>query len=448
MLLASLKAFIARTALLSPEAPVLAGASGGLDSTVLVDVLHQLGYAVVVAHVNFGLRGDDAAADECQVRALASARDLPCHVAHRSAVDYAEHFGVSIQMAARELRYKEFADLAARLQLPFVAVGHHAGDQAETVLFNLARGSGPEGLAGMSPARPLGGSVLVRPLLGQTRAAIRRYAQEVGLSWREDVSNSDPKYRRTGLRHVVVPALQEAVGSGAVTNIAHSAALMREYVEATFRPALRDMFCRAAQDKQLSLKALDLLPAVWQRRVILEALRRWLPGAPISMVAQTMPLLTAQPGRRVACGAGVIWRGREALVFDPAPAFRTPLAIEVGPGKSIEVDGKRFSVTLSDTRPEVLDADGPAVAYVDGDRLVFPLLVRYWRSGDRMMPLGMTRRKKVSDVLTDAKVCVAARASTLVVLSGDEIVWVVGVRLAAPFRVRPQTRRFARLALT
>ena len=447
MFLDRVQEFIRNKKLMPAAADVLVGASGGVDSTVLLDALSKLGFSVQAVHVNFALRGSESAQDEQFVQRLCQACSLPCHVKQVDAGDYAHRHGVSIQMAARTLRYAVFAAYAKTLGLPFVAVGHHADDQAETVLLNLLRGSGPEGLAGMPVSRTLGRATLVRPLLRESRASILQYARREGLSWREDTSNASSKYRRTVLRRRILPLLSEVAGPGAIANMARSAVLMRDYVDSTFAPTLRELFGRAAGERQLRLDVLEDLAPVWQRRLILEALRCWLPGASASVVDHILPLLSAQPGRRVELGSGIIWRGRGVLNFQLHPPYSTDEAMRLHPGHTVKIGTSVLQVTMEDTRPQCLVQEAPAVAYADGDCLQFPLVVRRWQAGDRLIPLGMTHSKKVSDVLTDHKVPVDQRTAVPVVCSGEDIVWVAGIRLSERVRVRKDTRRFVRLAL-
>ena len=447
MFLQSVQQQIVSRKLMPAGAGVLVGVSGGMDSTVLLDALCKLGFAVEVAHINFALRGDDSHMDERFVRNLCKDHGLPCHVRHMDAAGYARQNRVSIQMAARDMRYEVFAEFAKLLRLDFVAVGHHANDQAETVLLNLLRGSGPEGLAGMPIMRALGSATLVRPLLSQSRTAVASYARVAGLSWREDTSNADPQYLRGALRRRLWPVLQDLAGPGAGSRIAYSAGLIREYLDAAFLPTLRETFKRAAGERQLHLDALTDLSPVWRRRVILEAARCWLPGAPASIVDHVVSLMSSQPGRRVICGSGAVWRGRESLLFEHHPALSTNELVALRAGGCVAIDGGRVEITVSTLSPESLEEESPRVAYVDSDRLEFPLMVRRWRAGDRMVPLGMAHTKKVSDVLTDAKVRVDMRTRAHVVCSGKDIVWLVGVRISELFRVRKGTLRFARLAL-
>jgi tRNA(Ile)-lysidine synthase len=187
-----------------------------------------------------------------------------------------------------------------------------------------------------------------------------------------------------------------------------------------------------------------------QQRLVLEALAQWLPTAPRSAAAarDIADLISAEVGRHVNFGAGTVWRTREGLAFRPGTANppRT-LPTKLHPGTSVDLPQGTVSLDLLDTFPEDVSNGSANVAYLDADRLAYPLTVRPWRSGDRLQPLGMTGSKKVSDLLTDARIPPYDRPGVLVVVSDDTIVWVVGIRLDERFKVHPSTRHVARLGI-
>ncbi|BBM69163.1 tRNA lysidine(34) synthetase TilS [Rhodothermus marinus] len=449
MLPERVRRFIETEALLQPGQRVVVGVSGGVDSMVLLEVLRRLGYRPVVAHVNYRLRGADSDADEALVRRFCRRHRLPLRVAR---IDLKAHTGGrAIQATARRVRYTFFRRVARREGIDTVAVAHHRDDQAETLLLNLVRGSGLEGLLGMRPKRRLGRENiwLVRPLLPVSRAEIEVWAQAEGIPWREDVSNASLHYRRAVIRHEVLPLLVRHFGSGVAERLAHTAELLRAYYEATFLPDLRRRWQEVADGavRALRLEALHAQPSVWQRRLILEALRRWLPGAPQHhrLVAQVVRLLQAQPGRRLELPQGTVWRDRDALRFRPRQWATWPDEGLLEPDRPLQLAGGTLVASVQETVPERLDEGTPLVAYVDADRIRWPLRVRRWQPGDRMQPLGMRGHRKVSDLLTDLKVPVDQRDRCYVVSQDSEIVWLVGYRLAEPFRVRPETRRVVKL---
>ncbi|WP_457651307.1 tRNA lysidine(34) synthetase TilS [Rhodocaloribacter sp.] len=455
MLIEYARAFIDRHRLLEPGAPVLAAVSGGVDSVALLTVLHRLGYALRAAHVNYGLRGAASEADEALVRALCERLGVPLHVDRPATEACARARGQSIQAAARDLRYAFFERVAVAEGLPYVAVAHHRDDQAETVLLHLFRGSGVEGLAGMPVRRPLahGSAItLVRPFLDVRRADIEAFAVAEGIAWREDASNVGLRYRRGAIREAILPRIVEHFGPAAVDNVARSAALVRAYVEETIRPTLARLMETASRERPggggvLARDALEAQPPVWRRRMILEALRRWLPGAPRSeTAAETVErLLEAQTGRRVVFARGSVWREREGLAFVPEREEAGERAeITVEPGTPVTLPGGVLLVEAAPC-PAAPGAGAPFVEYADADRITPPLTVRPWRAGDRFRPLGMKHHKKVSDFLTDVKIPAHERSGVYVLANREKIVWVVGLRLADEVRLRPDTSRCLRL---
>ncbi len=456
MLTEQVQTYIEAHGLLPAGAAVVVGLSGGVDSVTLTHVLRELGYAVRAGHVNYRLRGEASEADEALVRRFCRDRDVPLEAVRYDTGAEAARRGTSVQAAARALRYAFLREMAEREGAAHVTVAHHRDDQAETLLLNLLRGSGVEGLAGMPPARPLrrgAGVQLVRPLLGIRREAIEAYAREHALPWREDATNTSPKYRRGALRSAVLPVLREHFGPGVSENTARSAELVRAYVEENVQPELAARFAEAGEAEEeggtLRREALRRAPDVWRHRLVLEALRRWLPEAPrnAAVAEEIGQLVEAQVGRRVELKGGAVWRERGTLRFVPetdeagaGPAHR------LARGGCVMLPGSRLCAQAPERRPERLDDGHPHTAVLDADRLRFPLRVRPWQPGDRLRPLGMDGHKSVADLLTDAKVPPHRRAQVHVVCSGETVVWVVGHRLAAEARVRPETERFVRLA--
>ena len=433
------------------------GVSGGVDSVTLLHVLQKLGYAVEAAHVNYGLRAE-AEAEEAHVRLFCEKREVALWTEKYDAEAEAKRKKTSVQEAARDLRYRFFARVASRRGIGRVAVAHHLDDQAETLLLNLFRGAGLEGLAGMAPTRRLSeasDAQLVRPLLATRRDAIEAYARAEGLTWREDASNASAKYRRGALRSEVLPLIQIHFGTSVPERIAHTADLTRAYLDGTFQDDLAGHLEKATQAApegggRLDLAYLEGLPTVWQDRLILEALKQWLPGAPCNadFAAEVRGLVRRQKGRRVESKAGMIWRERAALRFVPRSekeqvGFTWPCALEAG--ETVRLPQGRLTARYVPTS-EQPRAHASHVVLADADRLRFPLAVRPWQAGDRFRPLGLNGTKKVSDLLTDAKVASHRRRDALVVLSGGEIVWVVGYRLAHDVRLRAETQRAVQLA--
>jgi tRNA(Ile)-lysidine synthase len=432
--------------LLAPGTPVVVGASGGLDSTALLDLLCRADLRPVAAHVNYGLRGADSNGDERFVRSLCADAEVPCFV-HRARPD-----GDNVQARARAIRYRFFGDVAKDVGASVVMTAHHRDDQAETLLLHLFRGTGPVGLAGIPASRPLtpGSDVtVVRPLLHVGRSEIEAYARARALRWREDASNREADYRRNVVRHEILPLVEQRFG-GATNSIARTASLLRDYLDAgaALAPdAALDAIAEPVEGGcRLCLDGLRAQPETIRRGLLLEALRRWLPAAPRSAatVRELAALLDAQPGRKIEWPGGTVWREREHIAFVPTADAEREVDVEITLGETWTPFGTLLADPLGAV-PTAFDPS-PLVEVVDGDALRWPLRLRTWRSGDALRPLGLDGQKKVSDLLTERRVPSHRRARQLVLLSEGEVVWVVGHRLSALVAVGPETQHPVRLA--
>lgn len=418
-----------------PGAPLLVGVSGGMDSVSLLHALHRLGHAVTVVHVNYGRRGAASVADEQLVRALAEDMACRCHV-----VTYKPSASTgSFQAEARAFRYRLFGELAHEHELSWVAVGHTASDQAETLLLNAGRGTGPRGLWGMPGSRllvPHERPRLIRPLLTLTRTEVEAFAKQEGLQWRHDASNDSDQYLRNRVRHELLPVLRDLFGPGVEERLAWAAATLQAQGQRLNTQWLTPWFEAHTQATdlggQVALDALQIVPPLEQGTILLEAVRRWLPGVPLSREAAGAlgALVHAQVGRRRSWPAGTVWRERTHLVFQrSAPrggsAWLEPQVLE----ETVPLPTRIGALVVQPCpMPKDPTASGPYRVYVDLDALAGPLWVRPWRPGDVLRPFGLNGTKKVSDMLTDAKVPSHTRRDALVVGHADEVLWVVGLR--------------------
>ncbi|MEX0820917.1 MAG: tRNA lysidine(34) synthetase TilS [Rhodothermales bacterium] len=457
-LLERVDAFIRRHALLDSGEPVVVGISGGADSIVLAAMLLDLGHPLLAVHVNFGLRGAASAADEAFVRQWCRERNIDLVVRSVDTLEEADASGASVQEAARHLRYAAFRAVALDGGVRKVAVGHHRDDQAETVLLHLFRGTGPEGLAGMPVRRPIHSSgecevVVVRPMLCLRRAEIESYAQGKGFAWRDDETNTQPKYRRGALRGEILPLLEKHFGASVVENVARSGDLVRDYLEASLKADLEAAFGSALRSDEegggsADLAAIRNLPDVLRHRVFIEALRRWLPGVEANARAaqEIDELVDAQPGGRVEYGMGVVWRERDRLYFSPAGKEIRLAAESLDAGASVRLPHGILRAQRLPHPPEVPAEGAPLDVYLDARSIRFPLTVRPWTTGDRFVPLGMRGTKKVSDFLTDERVRPHRKAGVHVVESDGRIVWVVALRIAHGVRLLPDSSETVQLS--
>ncbi|MFK7845874.1 MAG: tRNA lysidine(34) synthetase TilS [Rhodothermales bacterium] len=446
LMLNQVRHYIDARQLLFADAPVIVGVSGGVDSMVLLHILQSLSYSVICAHVNYRMRDAASDGDEAFVNAYCREAKIPCFVHRVTDAFLTEDTNGSFQVRAREARYAFFQELAEEQNVKTVAVAHHLDDQAETVLMHLMRGSGIEGLSGMPADRVLDHSSdikLIRPLLSLPRSEIQDYAIANHIDWRKDASNSDTKYHRNKIRHGLLDTIRKDFGAGAVQNIARSAGYLRGYVDSSIQPALEHKFASIALDKEgLDIARLGEEHPVWQERIILEACRQWYPESPVTRhhARAIRQLLTAQVGRRLIVDALTVWRDRKQLKFASSPEEVNEsaeyLLVE---NQSVAFSDATLHVQVrSYTKGELLEK-GPAILCADASKVQFPLRLRRWQPGDAFVPFGMSGTKKVSDYLTDIKIGPDKRNDIWVLLSGNEVIWIVGYRAGDAIKVTPKT---------
>ncbi len=278
------------------------------------------------------------------------------------------------------------------------------------------------------------------------------------LVWRDDLTNTNPAYRRGALRSEVLPAVERHFGTSVVGRVARSAELVHAYLNASLEPELRTAFEAAAEAAAdggaLRLDELNRMPPIIRSRIFIESLRRWLPEVDASSTTAEAidSLRDSQVGRKLEYGGNEIWRERNRLLFIPSAsagervAERRETTKPLGPASEARMDRGTIRAETLRRPPGHLTAASPNEAYLDARAVRFPLHVRPWKSGDRFSPLGMAHTKKLSDFLTDDRVPPHRKRDVYVVLSDEEIVWVVGHRIAHPARVRADTTETVRLS--
>lgn len=417
-----------------PGERLLVAVSGGLDSVTLAHCLHEAGFDLVLGHVHHGLRhsADD---DEALVRDLANELGCPFK---SSRLNLAKTPGTSLQAEARDARYEALAKMADEVGARGVVTAHHADDQAETVLINLARGAGPQGLGGMAAISvvPGGGHLsLLRPLLERTRAEIEDVARAGGLRWVDDPSNEDLSYRRNAVRAKLLPVLHEIFGAGASRAIARSARLLRAYENTDLAPMSDTLLESARQPLESTFvrkegfllleDELTQLEPVWLNRVLLRATEDAELEAPRDEQTATAlaGLLKSQPGRHLEFPGGSVWREREGLAFVRAGGASLPAGPQsVLPGQEGYVYGRLTFRSQSASYyydPETWCVTVPASE---------PCIIRPWSDGDRIALRQGTA--KVKDLLTEARVPCHVRSGYPVVEQAGVVVWVPYVRAA------------------
>lgn len=429
---------IARHELLGREHPVLVALSGGADSMALACVLQDLGYKIEAAHCNFCLRGAESDRDEAFVTDFCQRRKIVLHRRCFSTHAYAHEHHVSIEMAARTLRYDFFEQLLQERDLDSVAVAHHREDNTETVLLNLLRGTGIRGLRGIQYRN----GKVVRPLLDVSRQEIEDYLAECHQDYVTDSTNLQDEVQRNKIRLNVMPRMRE-IYPNADESI-HQGARRLSDAFRIYEYGMDLLMQQVVHGNRILLEELNRTPA--PETVLYEILNRM--DFNPAQVAAIYEQQGGESGKVYESATYRLLRDREALVFEKK-AVRPARLEKVLPLEGIMrvTDDVTFLISRSSC-----SSGGPLpreknVICMDLDKVEFPLVVRMPQTGDRFMPFGMKGMKLVSDFLTDLKKNVFEKERQLLVCSGDKIAWVVGERPDDRFRVTEHTRHILRIQL-
>jgi len=435
-MLDQVRQFITTNALFNLETDtVVVAVSGGLDSVVLLDVLHRLGARLAVAHGHFGLRGEEADADEQFVRKLAKQYEVPYFGEFFQTKAFAEREGISTQMAARLLRYQWFEQVRAANGYAAIATGHHRRDAAETMLLNLTHGTG---LAGLHGIQPKNGHV-VRPLLPCAKDDLYDYLVENRLIWREDASNDSPVYQRNRLRQQVLPVLREInpnldnTLAATAERVGGAEEIVRRYVADTAAQARRD----APEATYFSIATLQNTAAT--TLVLHELLRPF--GFSWPVTKEIVASLGGLSGKQFDSPTHRLVKDRDQLVITPRRLTQYGTFQLAEGQEDLPADGLRLRATYHEGAGYEIPRSRSTAA-LDRDKLKFPLTLRRWREGDSFMPLGLKGKKLLSDFLIDQKVPLNLKDDVRVLTSADgKICWVVGFRVDDRYKVDEATAR-------
>lgn len=449
MLNRKVETFIRQQHLLQSDGRYLVALSGGADSICLLLVLKQLGYFVEAIHCNFHLRGEESDRDEDFCRSLCAEKQIPLHLVHFDTREYAQLHKVSIEMAARQLRYHHFASLCHDLGFDGVCVAHHQDDVAETVLMNLIRGSGIKGLSGIKPKIqqrlrvgakagipiPL---TVIRPLLCVTRDEIEHFLKEIGQDYVTDSTNLVPDVLRNKIRLQVLPLLDEIAPSASrnIVETAENVAFAEEFLD------------QAVSGMMEELKDEGSIPVskIKSEYLLFRILSDY--GFTSVQIKQIYAHLDAPTGTEFRSESHILVfdRGRlliEEVEKNPFHEMRIPEE-----GTYILDETAKLRIERM-PKPEGFEIPRSSdVIAVDADRLQMPLTVRLPKEGDRFTPFGMQGSKLVSDFLTDQKLSLLEKRRQLIILdSTGRILWVVGLRPDNHFRITASTRTILRLTI-
>lgn len=435
-MLQKIKTYIAEKGLFESDATLIVGLSGGADSMALLDILTLLGYRCIAAHCNFHLRGEESDDDAKFVKNWCKENDIEFTSIDFDTKQYAADKKISIEMAARELRYSWFEMMRIQFNADAIAVAHHKDDSVETVLLNLIRGTGISGLSGILPKN----GKIVRPMLCVTRSEIESYLREREIPFRTDSTNSEDIYTRNHIRLNILPMLQKINPSISESifrtseNLAEAEKVYKKAIDADIKTVL--------QNDKIDIEKLK--QTVSSSSVLFEILSPL--GFHPSVIEDVKNAMDASSGKVFYSSTHRLIKGRTYFLIDEIEKSESD-------NQTILIDSTTREI-LNPIRLEIKVTDVPKsidksnnILYADADKLSFPLVLRKWQPGDWFIPFGMKGKKKLSDFFTDQKFNLKQKEETWILLSGEDVVWVVGYRSDNRFKISSKTKKVLQIEL-
>ncbi len=417
---------------------ILVAVSGGLDSVVLLHLLHQLKFDVIIAHCNFNLREKDADIDEDFVRNLGEKLNIPTLVKSFNTNEFTKKNKLSIQEAARKLRYDWFNELIVNNQADLLVTAHHLNDNFETVLHHLTRGTGLTGLLGI----PSKNKNTYRPLLAFTRKEIKQFANENNITWREDKSNAQTKYIRNKIRHKVLPVLQEINPnllhsfSKTLAHLTEANAVLQEQIVQKWQEvsSVKNKIIQVDIQKLKQLSNVDFY------------LYNFFKPFGFNDVSEIKKLLYTQSGKQLFSAKYRLLKDRKFLLLDTISIKKEEHFSLTEENEQLITDFFRLKIEINPENTEIYSDKEKKSILIDKDLLKFPLTVRKWQKGDYFYPSKMQGKKKLSKFFKDNKLNLFEKEKVWVLLSDTKIVWVIGIRQDKRFSVTKTTKNKVKIS--
>ena len=450
---------------------LLLAVSGGADSVVLCELCFQAGFYFEIAHCNFQLRGEESERDEKYVRSLSEKYAAPIFVKKFDTIEYAEKNKLSIQVAARELRYAWFEELLGIEQLArgneqlamgngqwamsneqsvahgsrrthssYLLTGHHANDNIETLLMNFFKGTGINGLRGILPKQ----GKIIRPLLFAKKEAISAFAKENNLSFVEDSSNISDKYTRNYFRNQLIPAVKK-VFPEAEENLVNNIERFKE-IEILYQQSIQLHKKKLLEEKEseIHIPVLKLLKATPLKTILYEIIKDF--GFTAHQTDEAMHLLKSESGKYILSATHKIIKNRGWLIIAPLNTLEANHILINETDKEIDFEAGKLRIRHYELQSEKLPASN-LTAMLDADNITFPLLLRKWKQGDYFYPLGMQKKKKLSKFFIDQKMSLTDKEKIWVIESDKKIIWIISKRIDDRFKITGKTKSILELNL-
>lgn len=456
-LVEKLKAYIKQRNLFQPKDKLLLAVSGGVDSVVLCELCKQAGYHFTIAHCNFQLRGAESERDENFVNELGEKYNVEVLIKKFDTNKYAAENKLSIQVAARELRYNWFAELTGNMQLAkdnelagynfqpptanYVLTAHHANDNIETLLMNFFKGTGINGLHGILSKQ----GNIIRPLLFAKKDDLTKFALANNLNFVEDSSNASDKYTRNYFRNQLMPDLQK-VYPQVTDNLIHNIERFSE-IEILYQQSVNLSKKKLLESKgnEIHIPVLKLLQTRPLKTIVYEIIKDY--GFTSHQTEEAIALLKSETGKYIQSATHRILKNRNWLIIAPNQNVESQTILVEEKDKKVQFDQGEISVEmLAITNPKLQTTN--YVAQLNAAEIKFPLLLRKWKKGDYFYPLGMQKKKKLSRFFIDQKLSLTQKEKTWVIEMDKKIIWVVGLRIDDRFKITGSTKNILQFTLS
>lgn len=419
---------------------ILLGISGGIDSVCMFHLFRLAGYPIGIAHCNFQLREEESEQDELFVRKLAGKYDIPFFTNKFNTGEIAEQEGISIQMAARDLRYEWFNEIKNKYDYKYIAIAHNSDDIIETFLINLSRGSGIKGLTGIKPKT----NDIIRPLLFASRNTITDFITENNFEYREDSSNQSTKYNRNLIRHDIIP-LFEKINPRFRETMSENIKRLKDTEKVYLSNIKKDIEgITGIKNQSLYVNIAKLKKLNPINSYLYEILHPF--GFSNSQILDVINSLDGISGKQFFSLTHRLIKDRNELIIEEI-SVKKEKTFYINKDTLTIQEPISLNISNIDRTNSFRIVKNNQLALLDLDKIQFPLALRKWRKGDYFMPLGMKFLKKLSDFFIDIKISIAEKEDIWILESNNKIIWIVGQRIDDRFKISDQTTRILRIEL-